>query len=52
MVCTDVCKRGLSWVLMKEGQVVHYESRMLNEHKKNYVTHDLELETLIHALKT
>jgi len=26
--------------------VVCYESRKLNEHEKNYVTHDLELEAL------
>jgi len=36
---------------MQEGQVVCYESRKLNEHKRNYVTHDLELATIIHALK-
>lgn len=27
------------------------ESRNLNEHKQNYVTHDLKLITIIHALK-
>jgi len=31
--------------------VVCYESRKLNEHEKNYPTHDLELATIIHALK-
>jgi len=36
---------------MQEGQVVCYESRKLNEHEHNYVTHDLELATIIHALK-
>jgi len=36
---------------MKEGQVVCYESRKLNEHEKNYVTHDLELGLIIHDLK-
>jgi len=36
---------------MQEGQVVCYESRKLNEHEKNYLTHDLELPTIIHALK-
>jgi len=48
-VCTDACKRGLGVVLMQEGQVVCYESRKLNDHEQNYVTHDLEL--IIHALK-
>ena len=36
---------------MKGGSVVCYESRKLNEHEVNYVTHDLELATLVHALK-
>jgi len=31
--------------------VVCYESRKMNEHEKNYVTHDLELASIIHALK-
>ena len=31
--------------------MVCYESWNLNEHEKNYVTHDLELENIIHALK-
>jgi len=30
---------------------VCYESRKLNEHEMNYVTHDLELEAIIHNLK-
>ena len=29
-----------------------YGSRKLNEHEQNYVTHDLELEVIIHALET
>jgi hypothetical protein len=36
---------------MKDLQVVCYESCKLNEHEKKYVTHDLELETIVHALK-
>eukprot|EP00253_Pinus_taeda_P024166 PITA_24166 len=51
LVRTDACKRGLGGVLMQEGQVVCYESRKLNEHEHNYVTHDLELATITHALK-
>lgn len=39
----DACKEGLGGVLMQEGYVVCYELRKLNEHEKNYVTHDLEL---------
>ena len=29
---------------------IRYESRMLKEHEKNYVTHDLELMAIVHAL--
>lgn len=31
--------------------MVFYEYRKLNEHKKNYVTHDLELEGIINTFK-
>ena len=36
---------------MQEGHVVCFESQKLNEHGKNYPTHDLELAVIIHALK-
>eukprot|EP00253_Pinus_taeda_P013707 PITA_13707 len=36
---------------MQEEQVVCYESRKLNVHEKNYLTCDLELAEIIHALK-
>jgi len=51
VVCTYACKEGLGGVLMQEGQIVFYESRNLNENERNYVMHDLELATIIHALK-
>jgi hypothetical protein len=51
LVCNDTCKEGLGVVLMQEGSVVCYESRKLNEHEVNYVTHDLELVAIVHALK-
>jgi len=47
----NVCKRGLSGVLMQDGQVVCYESRKLNKHEQNYLTLDIELAAIIHALK-
>jgi len=31
--------------------VICYESRKMKEHEKNYVTHDLELASIVHALK-
>jgi hypothetical protein len=51
LVCTDACKEGLGGFLIQEGSVVCYESRKLNEHEVNYVTHDLELVAIVHALK-
>jgi hypothetical protein len=51
LVCTDACKEGLGGVLMQEGHVICYESKKLNEHEINYVTHDLELSAIVHALK-
>jgi hypothetical protein len=51
LVCTNAYKEGLGGVLMQGGSVVYYESRKLNEHEVNYVTHDLELAAIVHALK-
>jgi len=51
VVCTNAYKRELGGVLMQEGHVACYKSRKLNKHEQNYVTHDLELTTIIHALK-
>ena len=31
--------------------VICYELRKLKEHEKNYAIHDLELATIVHALK-
>ena len=36
---------------MQDNQVICYESRKLKEHERNYATHDLELATIVHALK-
>jgi hypothetical protein len=51
LMCTDACKEGLGGVLMLEGRVICYKSRKLNENEINYMTHDLELDTIVHALK-
>ena len=51
VVCTDACKEGLGGVLIQENYVVAYESRKLKEHEKNYATHNLELASILHALK-
>jgi hypothetical protein len=51
IVCTDACNEGLGGVLCQNGFVICYESRKLKEHERNYATHDLELATIVHALK-
>jgi hypothetical protein len=33
------------------GEVILYASRQLRKHEVNYPTHDLELTTVVHALK-
>jgi hypothetical protein len=47
----DASRQGLGCVLMQEEQVVCYASRRLRKHEENYPTHDLELATMVHALK-
>ena len=47
----DASKMGLGGVLMQNGQVVAYGSRQLKTHEMNYPTHDLELATIVFALK-
>ena len=51
VVCTDASNEGLGWVLLQNDHAIYYESQNLKEHEQNYPTHDLELETIIHALK-
>jgi hypothetical protein len=36
---------------MQEGQVIAYASQQLKRHEEHYPTHDLELATVVHALK-
>jgi hypothetical protein len=50
IVCIDSCKEGLGGVISHKGHVGCYESRKLKEHERHYGTHELELETIVHAL--
>jgi hypothetical protein len=47
----DASGQGLGCVLMQDGHVVAYASWQLRKHEVNYLTHDLELATVAHALK-
>jgi hypothetical protein len=47
----DASGQGLGCVLMQDGHVVAYASRQLRKHEAHYLTYDLELATVVHALK-
>ncbi|GJR57586.1 putative reverse transcriptase domain-containing protein [Tanacetum coccineum] len=51
MVYCDALHKGLGAVLMQREKVIAYASRQLKVHEKNYTTHDLELGSVIFALK-
>jgi hypothetical protein len=50
-VYCDASGSGLGCLLMQEGQVIVYASRQLRWHEEHYPTHDLELATVVRALK-
>jgi hypothetical protein len=47
----DESGQGLRCVLMQDDHVVEYASRQLRKHEEKYLTHDLELVAVVHALK-
>jgi hypothetical protein len=47
----DALGQELGCVLMQDGRVVAYASLQLRKHEVNYLTHDLELVVVVHALK-
>jgi hypothetical protein len=47
----DASGQGLGCVLMQDGHMVAYASRKLRNHEVHYLTHDLELAVVVHALK-
>nr|GEY55485.1 retrotransposon protein, putative, Ty3-gypsy subclass [Tanacetum cinerariifolium] len=52
VVYCDASHKGLSAVLMQIGKVIAYALRQLKIHEKNYTTHDLELRSVVFALKS
>ncbi|GJZ51300.1 putative reverse transcriptase domain-containing protein [Tanacetum coccineum] len=51
VVYCDALHKGLGAVLMQREKVIAYASRQLIVHEKNYITHDLELGSVVFALK-
>nr|GFC90238.1 putative reverse transcriptase domain-containing protein [Tanacetum cinerariifolium] len=51
IVYCDDSSKGLGAVLMQREKVISYASHQLKIHEKDYTTHDLELGTVVFALK-
>ncbi|GJZ62923.1 putative reverse transcriptase domain-containing protein [Tanacetum coccineum] len=51
VVYCDASHKGLGVVLMQKEKVIAYASRQLKVHEKNYTTYDLELGSVVFALK-
>jgi hypothetical protein len=51
LIYCDTSGQGLGCVLMQDGHVVAYASRQLRKHEEKCATPDLELATVVHALK-
>ena len=50
-VCTDARKEGIGGFLLQNDHMIYYELRKLKKHEQNFPTHDLELASIIHALR-
>nr|GEY16231.1 putative reverse transcriptase domain-containing protein [Tanacetum cinerariifolium] len=50
VVYCDASHKGLGVVLMQREKVIAYASHQLKIHEKNYMTHDLELGSVVFAL--
>nr|GEW74300.1 putative reverse transcriptase domain-containing protein [Tanacetum cinerariifolium] len=51
IVYCDASNKGLGAVLMQREKLISYTSCQLKIHEKNYMTHDLELGSVVFALK-
>jgi hypothetical protein len=51
-VYCDASGNGLGGVLIQEGRVISYALWQLRLHEEHYPTHDLELATVVMALRT
>jgi len=51
VIYRNASKKGLGCVLMQKRQVIAYASCQLKPYKENYPTRDLELGTIVFAMK-
>jgi hypothetical protein len=51
MVHSDASKKGLGCMLIQNGNIIAHALYQLKSYKENYPTHDLELATVVFALK-
>jgi hypothetical protein len=51
LVCTDTSKEGLGGFLMQDGRVIACILGKLRRHEEKYVMHDLELLSILYALR-
>nr|GEU79001.1 reverse transcriptase domain-containing protein [Tanacetum cinerariifolium] len=51
VVYCDASLKGFGAVLMQREKVIAYASRQLKKHEENYTTHDLEMGTVVFALR-
>lgn len=51
LIYSGATHRGLRCVLMQQCKVIAHALRQLRTHKQNYIAHDLELATIVFAIK-
>lgn len=51
IVYTIISREGYGEILIQEGNVVAYTFRQLCPYKRNYITHNLKLRAVLHAMK-
>jgi hypothetical protein len=51
LVCTNASKEGLGGILMQYGRLIAYISRKLRRNEDNYMTHELDLLSIVYVLR-
>jgi hypothetical protein len=51
LIFCDALGQGVGCVLMRDGHMVAFASHQIRTHEEHYLTPDMELAILVHALK-